>query len=232
MSSKSIKRVKSVTEVFLRSLLFLFQLMLFFVILYRVVPVSITPLMLLRATEINKEWVPLNSISQHAVRAAITSEDPHFTEHYGFDFGAIKESIEKNVEKGKKLRGGSTISQQTAKNLLLWPNRSWIRKGLEVPVTTCLELLWTKRRIMEVYLNIIEMGDGIYGIEAASQKYYKKPASKLTRAEAALLIVCFPNPRRWTPLKATPYIRTKQARIMKWMIGFEAYPDWWFEKKK
>ncbi len=231
MASKSLARVKTVLKETARFVLFLFQILLFLLVFYRVVPVPITPLMVIRATHIDKHWVRLDQISQHAVKAAITSEDPKFNQHFGFDFGAIKESIDNKLEKGKRLRGGSTISQQTAKNLFLWPHRSWVRKGLEVPITLLMEALWTKRRIMEVYLNIIEMGDGIYGIEAASWAYYKKPAAKLSKAEASLLIVCFPNPRRWTPLKPTAFIRKKQARIQRWMTGFEAYPEWWFEEE-
>ncbi len=213
----------------LRLFLFAFQLSLFFLILYRVTPVPVTYLMLERDAPINYKWVPLEKMSEHVVLAAITSEDPHFNEHFGFDFEAIKQAIRDNKLKGKKLRGGSTISQQTAKNLFLWQSRSWIRKGLEVPFTFGMELLWNKRRIMEVYLNIIEMGDGIYGIEAASQHYFKRSAAKLTKAQAALIVVCFPNPIRWSPFKATNYIVGKQRRIMRWMIGFEPYPDWWFE---
>lgn len=212
-----------------RVFIFAVQLFLLLIILYRILPVPVTPLMLIRDAEINKKWIPLEKMSRHIPIAVITSEDPHFTDHKGFDFSAIKESVSQNLEKGKRLRGGSTVSQQTAKNLLLWPARSWVRKGLEVPVTLSLELFWTKKRIMEVYLNIIEMGDGIYGIEAASQKYYKKSAAKLSKSEATLIVVCFPNPRRWTPAKPTSYIRRKQSRINKWMVGFEPVPEWWYE---
>lgn len=227
MASKSRKWFQQVLY-FLRYLFILIlQLYLFLIIFFRVVPVPISPLMILRGTEINKTWMPLSKISPEVPKAAMTSEDPRFIQHYGFDLGAIRESVEDNLEKGKKLRGGSTISQQTAKNFLLWPKRSWFRKGLEVPITLTLELFWTKRRIMEVYLNIIEMGDGIYGIEAASRKYFKKSSSQLTASEAALIVVCFPNPRRWTPNKPTSYIRKKQARILKWMKGFDPIPDYW-----
>jgi monofunctional biosynthetic peptidoglycan transglycosylase len=191
--------------------------------------VPITPLMVIRHAGIEKKWIPLEKMSRQIPIAVITSEDPNFIEHRGFDFGAIKEALSDNLDKGKKLRGGSTVSQQTAKNLFLWPARSWVRKGLEVPVTVALELFWTKKRIMEVYLNIIEMGDGVYGIEAASQRYYKKSASKLKKSEATLIVVCFPNPRRWTPAKPTNYIKRKQARINKWMLGFEPVPAWWYE---
>jgi len=231
MASKKGTYIKQAWILLLRSALLIIQLALFVIILFRVVPVPFTYLMLERDVAISYDWVPLEDMSKHVVTAAITSEDPHFNEHYGFDLDAIKKAIE-DKRKGKRLRGASTISQQTAKNLFLWPSRSWLRKGLEVPFTLGIELLWNKRRIMEVYLNIIEMGKGIYGVEKASWKYYKKPAKRLNKAESALLVVCFPNPIRWTPHKATKYIRGKQYRIMKWMTGFEAFPAWWFAKKE
>jgi monofunctional biosynthetic peptidoglycan transglycosylase len=232
MTSKSRIALKKAVFFVRHSLLLLFQLFLFLIILYRVAPVPLTPLMLIRTAKIEKDWIPLEKISTNVIKAAITSEDPKFISHWGYDISAIRESLENNLKKGKKLRGGSTISQQTAKNLFLWPDRSWIRKALEVPVTTTLELLWTKKRIMEVYLNIIEMGDGIYGIQAAARKYFDKDASRLSAAEASLIVVCFPNPRLWTPAKPTAYIRKKQSRILRWMQGFEPVPEWWYSGGK
>lgn len=205
----------------------LFQLFLFFTIFFRVVPIPITPLMVLRPTTIQKDWVPYEEINPNAVIAAMTSEDPNFPTHWGFDFGAIKKAVEDNMEGKKKLRGGSTISQQTAKNVFLFPGSGYtryIRKVLEIPLTAWLELMWNKRRIMEVYLNIIEMGDGIYGIEAAAQHYFKKPASKLTAQQAAAIVVCFPNPLLRNAGKLTPRLASKRDRIVRWMRGYEL-PD-------
>jgi len=170
------------------------------IVLYRVVPPPVTPLMLIRLAQgegIAKDWVQLSQISPEAAYAAIASEDNRFCIHYGFDFEAIQDVMEGYGE-GGELRGASTISMQTAKNLFLWPGRSWIRKGFEAYLTAFLELLWPKRRIIEVYLNIAEWGHGIYGIEAASRKYFGKPAARLTRHEAALLVAVLPNPREWS----------------------------------
>lgn len=228
MAGKRPSRWKQWMEVFLRSLLLLFQIALFFIILYRIVPVPITPLMVMRGFPFEKEWVPFDKINKNMVVAAITAEDPKFNSHYGFDFEAIQESIEKSIDKGKKPKGRSTISQQTAKNLFFGTARSWIRKGLEVPVTLCLETFWTKKRIIEVYLNIIEMGNDVYGIEAASQHFFKMPAAKLSKAEAVSIAVCFPNPRQRNPAKLEPKLIRKRATVMRWMIGFEPAPAWWW----
>lgn len=182
----------------------------------------VTPLMVIRCAEqlingkkltLKKDWVPIEDISKQLPLAVVSSEDNEFLNHYGLDFEAIKKAKELN-KKSKKLRGASTISQQTAKNVFLWPKRSWIRKGLEVYFTGLIEVFWGKRRIMEVYLNVIEMGNGIYGAEMASQMYFRKPASKLSRPEAALLATILPNPRKWNPSKPTNYMLRKQ----KWII--------------
>jgi len=181
--------------------------------LYRVAPVYATPLMLIRAaggSDMRSEWMPLARISPHLARAAIASEDAKFCGHGGFDWSAIEDALEDN-EEGRRFRGGSTISQQTAKNAFLWPDRTWIRKGFEAGFTVLIEALWPKHRIMEVYLNIIEWGDGVYGAEAASRAHFGKPASALTRREAAVLAVLLPNPRNWTP--ATPYVQRRAGVI-------------------
>ena len=206
----------------------LFQLSLLLVIVYRIVPVPVTPLMIVRDAPINYQWTSLKNVNPIFCHAIMVAEDPNFLDHYGFEIDQIKKVIEEK-RKGKKLRGASTVSQQTAKNLFFTPTRSWVRKGLETYVTVLIETLWNKRRIMEVYVNIIEMGDGIYGIKAASQKYYKKTPAKLTKAESTLLVSCFPNPRRWTPLKSDNYIRRKQSRYNKWLIGYNRIPKWWFK---
>lgn len=230
MATKRPSIWKHWAEVFLRVCLLVFQISLFLIILYRIVPVPVTPLMLLRGLPYEKDWVAFEKMSPNIVKAAITAEDPKFSKHHGFDFEAIQESIKKSIEKDRAPKGRSTISQQTAKNLFFSPTRSWIRKGLEVPLTLSLEIFWTKRRIIEVYLNIIEMGDKVYGIEAASKKYYKKSASKLSKAEAAAIVVCFPNPRKRNPLKLDSRLSRKQATIQRWMGGYEAAPDWWWDE--
>lgn len=202
----------------------LFQILLLGTIVFRVIPIPLTPLMLIRPTIIQKDWVAYKNINPNVSIAAMTAEDPFFPEHWGFDFKAIKGAVKDNIEGKKTLRGGSTISQQTAKNVFLFPGSGYtryIRKVVEVPLTAWLELMWNKRRIMEVYLNIIEMGNGIYGIEAAAQHYFKKPASKLTARQAAAIVVCFPNPLKRNPTKLTPRLTRKRNRIARWMRGYK-----------
>lgn len=164
--------------------------------------------------KIDKQWVSFDDISDNMKRAAVAAEDQTFLEHHGFDFHAIEKAIEKNAH-SKKLIGGSTISQQVAKNVFLWDGRSLLRKGFEAYFTVLIEVFWSKKRIMEIYLNEIEMGDGIYGIEAASQAYFHKPASKLTKHEAAAIAVIFPSPLKWSATHPTRYLRHRQYLIMK-----------------
>ncbi|SIO03677.1 monofunctional biosynthetic peptidoglycan transglycosylase [Algoriphagus halophilus] len=205
-----------------------------FTVLYRFVPVPVTPLMVIRLFEqtfdsekkvkLSKDWVPMAEISKNAPQAVVAAEDQKFLDHHGFDFEAMKKAWEGN-QKGKNIKGASTITQQTVKNVFLWPDRSYLRKGLEAYFTVLVELIWPKERILEVYLNVIEMGNGIYGIEAAAQNYYNKPAAKLNRNEAAMIAAVLPNPIRWNPKKPTPYIIGRQAWILKQMnnlapIGF------------
>ena len=165
--------------------------------------------------KIHKDWQSLDHISPSLQLAVVASEDNRFTEHHGFDFKAIDKAKDYNEkEKGKKIRGASTISQQTAKNVFLWPDRTWVRKGLEVYFTFLIELTWSKKRIMEVYLNVIEMGDGIYGAEAASQKYFHKHADALSGKEAALLAACLPNPRKSDPGHPSAYLLAREQWIL------------------
>jgi monofunctional biosynthetic peptidoglycan transglycosylase len=221
--------VKKLFVFLFRGALLLFQLALLLVVLYRVLPVPITPLMLLRGGTIHKEWKPLHKISKQVPIAVFTSEDPNFLNHKGFDLEAIQKVLkDKQKKENTRLRGASTVSQQTAKNVFLWPARSWLRKGLEVPLTLGIELFWTKRRIMEVYLNVIEMGSNVYGIEAAAQHYFKKSAQDLSRKEAAAIVSCFPNPRIYIANKPSRYIKKKQKRISRWMIGYDPVPEWWY----
>jgi len=167
-----------------------------------------------RDFRLKKDWVPINEVSPHLYLAVIAAEDQKFLEHHGFDWEAIQKAFEGN-RTGKSLKGGSTISNQTAKNVFLWPQRNWIRKGLEAYFTFLIEFFWSKERIMEVYLNVIEMGDGIYGAEAAAQLYFGKSASDLSKREAALIAAVLPNPLRWRPDQPTTYIRGRQNWILR-----------------
>jgi len=206
-------------------------------IIYAIVPVPYTQLMLKRLIEqkannkelkLQKTWVPIEDISDNMIMAVIASEDQKFPDHYGFDWQSIKEAhLEK--KEGKRFRGGSTISQQTAKNVFLWNKKSYIRKGLEVWFTLLIETIWGKERIMEIYLNVAEFGDGIYGVEAASQYYFHKPSEKLSKNEAALLAAILPNPRRWNPSKPTRYLYNRQNWIVG-QINNLAKPDFLLEK--
>src|SRR6476661_784805 len=193
--------------------LWFFVITFLWVLIYRFVNPPITWLMVQRNIErkvdgkkpqIVQNWKSYEQLSTNLKRAAIAGEDAHFMTHWGFDMAAMQKAYQRN-QHGKKIRGGSTITQQTAKNVFLWPGRSYIRKVFEAYFTVLIELLWGKERILEVYLNVIEMGDGIYGAEAATQYYYHKPSKALTRQQAALLIAVLPNPLRWSPAKPTRY---------------------------
>ncbi|EHQ42891.1 monofunctional biosynthetic peptidoglycan transglycosylase [Myroides odoratus] len=220
--------VRKLLRFILKLVLWFFALSIFSVIFFRFVPVPYTPLMFIRLYDQKKEgksftlkhdWVSLDKISPNLQKAVIVSEDGHFLSHNGFDFKAIEKAM-KNNEKGKRIKGGSTISQQTAKNVFLWPGRSYIRKGFEAYFTALIELLWSKERILEVYLNSIEMGDGIYGAEAAAQHWYKKSAAKLTVNEAAGLAVILPSPRRYNPVKSGPYVSKRKQTISRYIKGY------------
>ncbi len=185
------------------------------VLVHAVVPPPLTLLMVQRLFEgegLHVRWRSLNRISPDLVDAVIAAEDARFCEHSGFDFEAIQDAIEDNAD-GRRGRGGSTISQQTAKNVFLWSGRSWIRKGLEAGYTVLIETFWSKRRIMEMYLNVAEMGPGVYGAEAASRYWFDKSASELTRQEAARLAAILPNPREYRAASPGPYIRRRARAI-------------------
>ncbi len=199
---------------------FLFSVLL--VIVFRFVPVPITPLMIIRCVEqfqadepmvLKKDWEPMSRISPNLHLAVVCAEDQNFLNHNGFDFEAIEKALKHN-EKSTRKRGASTISQQTAKNLFLWPSRSWIRKGFEVYFTALIELLWSKERILEVYLNIIELGPGVYGAEAASQEFFNTTAEKLNRPQAALLASVLPSPRKYSAKNPGPYVRSRQGWVL------------------
>ncbi len=209
------------------------------VIIYKWVPVPITPLMVIRDVEqisngrgmvMEHDWVPLEDISPKLQLAVVCSEDQNYLKHFGVDWGAIQKAMKEN-EKGKRIRGGSTITQQTAKNVFLWQGRSYLRKGLELWFTLLIEVFWSKERIMEVYLNSIEMGNGIYGAEAAAQHWFHKSAKKLTKDEAAAIAAILPSPIRLKASPANSYISQRKAWIKQQMnfwgneLDYDKYKD-------
>lgn len=199
-----------------RGLAALVAIWLVLIILYRWVDPPLTPLMLLRYPaegRIDRRWVPLQAISRELPRAVIASEDNRFCLHHGVDWGAAAEAVDDYEDEGRRLRGASTITMQVARNLFLWPGGGFARKGVEVPLALVIDALWPKRRIIEVYLNIAEWGDGLYGAEAASAAFFHLRAAQLTRHDAGLLAAVLPNPRRWSPAHPTPYI-AKRAGII------------------
>ncbi|WBL25778.1 monofunctional biosynthetic peptidoglycan transglycosylase [Zunongwangia sp. HGR-M22] len=191
------------------------------VLIFKWLPVPFTPLMAIRYfehpdEEIKHDWVPIEDISKNLQLAVICSEDQNFENHSGFDIEAIQKAIENN-KKGKRVRGASTISQQTAKNAFLWPGRNYVRKGLEAYFTFLMELLWSKERILEVYLNSIEMGKGVYGAQEAAQSWFKKDAINLSPAEAAAIAAILPNPREYRANPASNYISRRKSWITQQM---------------
>jgi len=205
------------------------------VVAFRFLPVVVTPLMVIRVVQQAKEgrelkmshdWVSLEEISPSLPVAVIASEDGKFLGHHGFDFEAIQHAAKRNLEHPEKRKlGASTISQQTAKNVFLWPGRSWWRKGLEAYFTSLIELLWTKQRIMEVYLNSIEMGEGIYGAEAVAQEHFGCTARELTRSQCALIAATLPNPRRFSSKHPSAYMLKRQKRIEREMKHVPPFPN-------
>ena len=216
---------KKIMKFLLRATLWFIGISVFLVVIFKFIPVPFTPLMAIRFIE-NKfdgkeviyshDWEPLENISVELQKAVIASEDGNFLVHSGFDFNAIEKAM-KNNEQGKKIKGGSTISQQTAKNVFLWQGRSYLRKGLEAYFTVLIEFIWGKQRIMEVYLNSIEMGNGVYGAQAASQHWYSKNASQLTKREAAGIAAILPNPRKFKASNSSSYINRRKDRIIRHM---------------
>ncbi len=209
------------------------------VVIFRWVPVPITPLMVIRNIEqigdgkgivMEHDWVSLEEISPKLQLAVVCSEDQNYLKHFGVDWGAIQKAMKEN-EKGKRVRGGSTITQQTAKNVFLWQGRSYLRKGLELWFTLLIEVFWSKERIMEVYLNSIEMGNGVYGAEAAAQHWFHKSAKKLSKDEAAAIAAILPNPIRYKANPANSYISQRKAWIKQQMnfwgneLDYDKYKD-------
>lgn len=216
------KAIRKFLTVFL---LFFFGSSVFFTLLYKWVPVYVSPLMVIRCfqqinkgeeVKMNHVWVSLEEISPHLSTAVMASEDQAFLEHNGFDEKAIKAAAKEYLD-GKRKRGGSTISQQTAKNVFLWPNSSWLRKGLETYFTFLIEKLWSKERIMEVYLNTIEMGNGIYGAQAVASINFDTNAYDLTKRQCALIAATLPNPLRFSSKNPSPYMKKRQRQILRQM---------------
>lgn len=211
-------------RIFLKVCLSFFVISIASTLLFRWIPVPVTPLMLMRCgqqlvdskreVKLKKNWVALDRISPNLPLAVVCSEDQNFLEHHGFDFDAI-EKAEAHNEHSKHKRGASTISQQTAKNVFLFPARSWVRKGFEVYFTFLIETLWNKQRIMEVYLNVIEFGDGIYGAQAASKEFFKQDAAKISKEQAALLASVLPNPFKFLVKSPSGFVRNRQG----WILG-------------
>jgi monofunctional biosynthetic peptidoglycan transglycosylase len=212
-----------------RAVIVFFAASLLFTIAFRFLPVPFTLLMvgetLFEGRDIRHQWMPLKRISPHLIRAVIASEDNEFCHHWGFDFAELQEALERSQRNGGRLRGASTISQQTAKNVFLWPSRSYLRKGLEVYFTGLIELFWPKRRIMEVYLNVVEWGPGVFGAEAAARHWFRKPASRLSQLEAARLAAILPNPIRYRANPPGPYVNGRSYTISARANNVDLYGD-------
>ncbi len=225
--------MKKILKFIGKLILYFFGISIGLVILFKFVPVPFTPLMFIRTIEQiasndkvvwKRDWISIDEMGTSIQKAVIASEDGKFTTHNGFDVKAIEKAY-KNNQKGRKVKGGSTISQQTAKNVFLWPSRSYLRKGLEAYFTVLIEIVWGKERIMEVYLNSIEMGNGIYGIEAASKHWFNKSAKNLTKAEAAAIAAILPNPRVYKAKNSSRYIERRKNAIKRQM-NFYTNPNY------
>ena len=228
-----IKLLGRIWRIIWKTFIAFFIMSIVFVVIYRWIPVPITPLMVIRNIEqlgdgkgivMEHDWVPLEEISPKLQLAVVCSEDQNYLKHFGFDLGAIKKAMVEN-EEGKRFRGGSTITQQTAKNVFLWQGRSWIRKGMEVYFTFMIEVLWGKKRILDVYLNVIEMGEGIFGIEKAAIIYFNKGAKNLTRQEAAMIAACLPNPKRYKVKPLSSFVSYRSKTIVRQMNNLLTDPD-------
>lgn len=217
--------MSKLTRFLFKALLWFLGLSVFFVVFFKFIPVPFTPLMMIRAIEnkvggkeifFSHDWEPIENISVNLQKAVIASEDGTFLKHNGFDFVAMQKAYKSN-ERGRRIKGGSTISQQTAKNVFLWQGRSYLRKGLEAYFTVLIEIIWGKERIMEVYLNSIEMGNGVYGAEAAAEHWYRKNATSLTPKQAAGIAAILPNPRKYAATSSSSYINRRKAKIVRVM---------------
>ena len=222
ISVYNIEAMKKIFRIIKLTIIIFFTSTILTTILFRFINPPLTPLMIIRGVQqlsdgkrlkIKKNWESIENISPNLIQSTVAAEDQLFLEHHGFDIEAIEKAYNNN-QKRKKIKGASTISQQTAKNVFLWPSRTWVRKGLEVYFTTLIEIFWSKKRIMEVYLNVIEMGDGIYGAEKASEIYFKKHAINLSRPEAALITAALPNPLKFNPSSPSSYLLRRQQMIL------------------
>lgn len=216
---------KKITRILFKILIWFVGISLFLVIIFKFVPVPFTPLMVFRVLEnklakkeiyFSHDWEPIENISVNLQKAVIASEDGTFLIHSGFDFKAMEKAYKSN-ERGRKIKGGSTISQQTAKNVFLWQGRSYLRKGLEAYFTVLIELIWGKERIMEVYLNSIEMGDGVYGAQAAAEYWYRKDVANLSPKQAAGIAAILPSPRKYKATNSTFYVNKRKDKIVRVM---------------
>ena len=211
-----------------RIFIWIFILQLFYIVLLKWInpPITMTQFVSwVSGHGLKRDYVSRKNISPNAKLAVIAAEDQLFPDHDGFDWKSIKKAMAYNQKKPGRIRGGSTISQQVAKNVFLWQGRSWIRKGLEVYFTFMIEKVWGKKRILEVYLNVIEMGEGIFGIEMAANKYYNKPAKTLTTQESARIAACLPNPKKYGSRLPSPYVSFRARNIMQQMSNLQTDPD-------
>ena len=219
------KCIKTALSYAFKCILYTVLLSIGWVFIYKFTPVPYTPLMAIRYSQntqivtVSHQWVPLKAFSKHLIAAVVSSEDQQFFDHWGFDFAAIQLAIRTTIA-GRKLRGASTISQQTAKNVFLWPQRSWVRKGLEVWFTLLIEGIWGKQRILEVYLNSIEMGTGVFGAQAAAEYWFNKSAKNLSANEAALIAAILPNPRVYKAKPYSAYINRRRLWIRNQMRNY------------
>ena len=227
------KVLKIIGKIVAWTLILFFTSSVLMVFVYKFMPVYVTPLMVMRCVEqkvdgremtMHHEWVSLDEMSEHLPVAVMASEDQRFLLHEGFDLKAIQEAMDYNKTHPGKVRGASTISQQTAKNVFLWNGRSWFRKGLETYFTFLIEHIWSKQRIMEVYLNSIEMGDGIYGAQAVATEHFHKDAAQLTREECALISATLPQPLERNSAQPTPYLLKRQQQILHQMQFIPKFP--------
>ncbi len=211
-----------------RIFLWLFIFQLFYIIMLKWVnpPITVTQLVSWASGHgLKRDYVRSSSMSANAKLAVIAAEDQLFPDHNGFDWKSIKKAMKYNEKKPGRIRGASTISQQVAKNVFLWQGRSWLRKGLEVYFTFMIELVWGKKRILEIYLNVVEMGEGVFGIEMAAKKYFNKPAKNLTRQEAAMIAACLPNPKRYTVKPLSSYVSSRSQFVMRQMNNLQTDRD-------
>jgi monofunctional biosynthetic peptidoglycan transglycosylase len=228
MSTKTKEKALRIWRIIKRTLIFLILFQFFYILLLKWVdpPFTLTQLgSLFTGNGLKRDYVDMKEVSSYGRLSFIAAEDQLFPDHNGFDWKSIQKAMEYNKKKPNRVKGASTISQQVAKNVFLWQGRSWFRKGLEVYFTFMIELLWGKNRIMEMYLNVSEMGPGIFGIEAAAQNYFKKPAKKLTRQEAAMIASCMPNPKKYTVKPLSRYVARRYPWVMTQMAFLQNDPD-------